>query len=56
MVREIQIRNGVKPYTPEQYAGHGNGIEDNADQGNGTEDTTPAQEENQKNEAGTEVQ
>jgi len=27
MVRQMQVRNGVEPYTPEQYSDHGNGTE-----------------------------
>jgi hypothetical protein len=27
IVREAQIRNGIEPYTPEEYADHGNGTE-----------------------------
>jgi hypothetical protein len=27
IVREAQIRNGIEPYTPKEYADHGNGTE-----------------------------
>ena len=44
MVQEIQIRNGVEPYTPEQYADYGTGTEkdsqapeETVDHGTGTE-------------------
>ena len=43
LVREVQVRNGVTPYTPEQYADHP-----------GPEDS--AQEPEDQNSAGTEVQ
>ena len=63
MVREIQIKNGVEPYTPEQYADYGNGTgedfqapEEAADSGTGREDTASAPEESEEREAGTEVQ
>ena len=63
MVREIQIKNGIDPYEPEQYADHGNGVENLApaqkegtDHETGTEDTSPAPDGNKKNETGTEVQ
>ena len=53
MVREIQIKNGVDPYTPEQYADYGNGakqklliIEDDAkDSGAGSEEVSQTTEE-----------
>ena len=61
MVREIQIKNGIDPYEPEQYADHGNGVENLApaqkegtDHENGTEDTSPAQKEAADYENGTE--
>ena len=43
LVREVQVRNGVTPYTPEQYADH-----------LGSEDST--QEPEDLYSAGTEVQ
>ena len=46
MVREIQIQNGIRPYTPEQYADHGAV----------TEDTASAPEESEDHKDGTEVQ
>lgn len=57
MVREIQIKNGVDPYTPEQYADYGNGakqklliIEDDAkDSGAGSEEVSRTTEENTEN-------
>ena len=53
MVREIQIKNGVEPYTPEQYADHGNGAkgdllktgENAKDSGDGSAEEAQAEEE-----------
>ncbi len=63
MVREIQIRNGIKPYSPEQYADHGAGTEDTAsapeeaaELEDGTENTASAPGESAEHEDGTEVQ
>ena len=63
MVREIQMRNGVEPYTPEQYAGYGNGWgkahptpEENGDRGSGTGEDSQVPEENADHGSGTGVQ